>query len=387
METVRDRGRPGASGHGRRLDPARLAAAAVRVATIGVFGVLPVLLLVGFLAGTVHDDYAFDYRQFWQGGRDLLDGVSPYPSDAALARAGDYLDPHGIQDVFKFPYPAGAAVAMVPFAALPFGVAAALLTVVLIAAAALTPWLLGVRDWRCYGLVFLSITVLGAIRLGTFTPLLALGLAIAWRYRHRAVVAGSALAACIVLKVFLWPVVVWLLATRRWAAAAIAAGGAAGATLIAWAAIGFDGLAEYPELVRKLTEVVGDRGYSLDALGSELGLGGAAGALPWVVGGAVLSASAVVARREDGDRRSFSLAIVASILLTPIVWLHYFMLLLIPVALDRRRLSAAWLLLLVFWATPYQETSGDLWRMLLGLAVVAAVVAVSWIPRPAVRAA
>ena len=51
----------------------------------------------------------------------MLDGVSPYPTAAQIASAGDALGPHGIQEVFRFPYPAGAAAAMVPFGALPFG--------------------------------------------------------------------------------------------------------------------------------------------------------------------------------------------------------------------------------------------------------------------------
>ncbi len=71
-----------------------------------------------------------------------------------LASASDALGPHGIQRVFRFPYPAGAAVAMVPFGALPFDVAAGVLTVLLVAATMASLWLLGVRDWRCHGVAF-----------------------------------------------------------------------------------------------------------------------------------------------------------------------------------------------------------------------------------------
>jgi hypothetical protein len=336
--------------------------------------VLPAAILAAFLVGAIGDDYAFDFRQFWQGGRDVLDGVSPYPTEQALDRAGEGLDAHGIQEVFKFPYPAGSALAMVPFGALPFGVAAGVLTVLLVAATLGALWLLGVRDWRCYGVTFAAITTLGAIRLGTFTPLLVLGLAVAWRFRRDWRVAGGALAGCIVLKVFLWPVVAWLVATRRYAAAALAAGGAAVATLLAWAALGFDGLSEYPELLRKLTDVVEDRGYSLVALGTSVGLGEpVARALPWLAGGAVLAAAVAIARREEGDRRSFSLAVLAAVLLTPIVWLHYFLLLVVPIALLRPRLAAVWFLPLVLWLTPFQETDGELWRIALALGALAAV--------------
>ena len=32
------------------------------------------------------DDWAFDFRQFWQGANDVVNGISPYPSAEMLAR-------------------------------------------------------------------------------------------------------------------------------------------------------------------------------------------------------------------------------------------------------------------------------------------------------------
>ena len=72
-----------------------------------------------------------------------------------------------------------------------------------------------------------AIPVLSAVRLGTLTPLLVLALAILWRWRDRRWVAGGSLAVAISLKLFLWPLVVWLLLTRRFRAALCAAGSAA----------------------------------------------------------------------------------------------------------------------------------------------------------------
>ena len=59
-------------------------------------------------------------------------------------------------------------------------------------------WSLGVRDWRCYGAVFLSRPTIDAILTGTVSPLLLLGVALLWRYRNRTYAAG-AIAAGIVL--------------------------------------------------------------------------------------------------------------------------------------------------------------------------------------------
>ncbi len=354
--------------------------AARRVGEWFVFGALPVLVFSWWLAFAVFDpagDWAFDFRQFWQGGNDVINGVSPYPTAAMLSTAGDHLGPVGIQEVFRFPYPAAAAIAFAPFGALGFDVAAALWGALLIASLFAAVWILGVRDWRVMGVVIASAPVIAAVRIGTLTPILILLLAIAWRWRDRAWIAGGSLAIAISLKLFLWPLGVWLAARRRWAAALLAAGLALAMTLGAWAAIGFEGLADYPELVGRLGDVVADRGFSLVALGVEAGLrDGMADSLPWLVGLTLLAAVFVIARREDSDRSAFSLAIIASIALSPIVWQHYFALLIVPLALARPRLSPAWALLMAFWLVPAQENVGDLWRIVLAVMVVGVVHAV-----------
>ncbi len=355
--------------------------AARRVGEWFVFGFLPLLVFCWWLAFAMFDsagDWAFDFRQFWQGGNDVVNGVSPYPTPAMLATAGDHLGPVGIQEVFRFPYPAAAALAFAPFGALDLDVAAALWSGLLIVSLFAAVWILGVRDWRVMGVVIASAPVIAAVRIGTLTPILILLLAIAWRWRDRVWIAGSSLAMAISMKLFLWPLVVWLAATRRWAAAVITAGLALTLTFGAWAAIGFEGLAEYPDLVRTLSDVVADRGFSLVALGVEAGLPEAvAEALPWLIGLALLGCVVVVAGRNDGDQPAFSVAIVASIALTPIVWQHYFALLVLPLALARPRLSAAWALLMAFWLVPAQENGGDLWPIVAVVILAAMVGAVT----------
>ena len=69
----------------------------------------------------------------------------------------------------------------------------------------------------------------------------------------------------------------------------------------------------------------------------------------------VLSLAAVVAiwfaaRGAGGDRRAFAVAVVASLVATPLVWMHYLLLLYVPIALYRPRLSGLWFLPLLLWA-------------------------------------
>jgi hypothetical protein len=353
----------------------------------GVVALAVVLTLVAYWWFTMvvsgPTDWAFDFRQFWQGGNDVVNGVSPYPTVAQIDAAGDEFGPTRIQEIFRFPYPASAAVALAPLGVLDFDLAAAIWGVLLIASIFAALWILDVRDWRVVAVVVTSHPVITSVRLGTFTPVLLLLVAVAWRWRDRRWIVGSALAAALSLKLFLWPLLVWLVATRRFAAAAIAVGVAVVTTLAAWAVIGFEGLTSYPRLLGRLTDIVDTVGLSLVALGDLAGLpAGVAKALPFVVGFPLLIAVLVVAKRDDGNRRAFSIALVASLALTPILWLHYFSLLVAPLAIARPRFGWAWVLMWLFWLTPAQGNEGKLVSIVIAVALGAAVMIYSARPRP-----
>src|SRR2546428_1943669 len=139
------------------------------------FGLLPLLLLYGFTISVIGHHFAFDFHTFWTAGRKVLDGHSPYPSPDVVARA------HSATGEYEFfVYLPPFLLALLPLAALPFAVAAGLYTAVLVACVLAIPALLGVRDWRCYGVALAAIPMLSAFRLGSVTPILALAVAIAW---------------------------------------------------------------------------------------------------------------------------------------------------------------------------------------------------------------
>src|SRR5437868_5577435 len=168
---------------------------------------LPPFLLIGLVVSryALGKHLGFDYRPLWEASRHVLQGASPYPLPHAAA----------LHDEQQFVYPPIAALFAAPLAAFPFGVAAALLAVVEVAATALTLRVLGVRDWRCYGVTLLWYPVIQNVLIGSITSVLALGLAIVWRYRDDRSVASPVTAALIATKVFLWPMLFWLAATRR----------------------------------------------------------------------------------------------------------------------------------------------------------------------------
>jgi hypothetical protein len=211
-----------------------------------------------------------------------------------------------------------------------------------VAALVATLALLGVRDWRCYGLAFLWPPVTDAVATGNISILLALAAALVWAWRDRVLTAGGALGVSIAAKVLLWPLTLWLAATSRVRAAGVSVAVAAGLVLASWAVVGFRGFTEYPGLVRRLTDRMDERSYSLYALGVDLGLPESVAWTMWLIAAsAVLTASIVLARRGD-ERRAFVLALAASIAFTPIVWLHYFVLVLVAVAIAQPRLAPIW---------------------------------------------
>src|SRR5205807_3988074 len=109
---------------------------------------------------------------------------------------------------------------------------------------------------------------------GAITPLLMLGLALLWVNRDRPRVASWLLAALVVTKVFLLPLFLWLLVTRRLRTAAFAAGATALLAVLGWAAIGFKGLTGYPHLLATLSSAEQAVSYSPLSLALSAGLSG-----------------------------------------------------------------------------------------------------------------
>jgi hypothetical protein len=319
----------------RRSAPA-LKVVVVRSLEVVVFFGLGLALASMLAYVTIHGYRGYDFRTFWQSGHDVLHGHSPYPQDLPTAAHRVTFRP--------FVYPAPAAVAMVPVALIPIAIANVLWVLASAGAFAASLRMLGVRDWRCYGAAFAWPAVWSSIDNGTISPFLVLGCAALWRYRDRAVVAGALVAALVLVKLYLWPLGIWLLVTRRWRASLAAVVIGAVGTLAGWAAIGFDGMSRYPQLLARLTSLVGDESYSLYALFRSLGTSArVAEVLMFASGGLVLALAVRLARRSAGDAAGFVLTIAAALALTPVAWPHYFGLVCIAVALARPNLHAAWI--------------------------------------------
>ena len=332
---------------------------------VGLLGYLPLFVTGLVFYQATHGWYMADLHTFREAAQDLVSGRPLYPpADPAVLSLGD-----------KFVYPPPVAYVFIPFAALPYSVATYLFACIVLAATLLVLYVLDVHDWRCYGATLLMAPTMVLLGAGAITSLLALGIALAWRYRDRPRMLAPVLAAVIVAKLFLWPLLVWLLVTRRVRAAVWTAGLAVLGVLGSWAVIGFEGLHDYPELLATLADTLQKNAYSASGLGLHVGLSpGTAQLVGLALGGLVCLACVKLRSGPEGDRRVLIAALAASLFFSPLVWMHYFVLLLIPLALTRPRLTPLWLAPLAFWATPFPGTDGLLWRTTTGLAVATGLV-------------
>jgi uncharacterized membrane protein len=178
-------------------DPSKLAAK-------HALAVLPAVFLAWtiFVSVRIHS-LAVDFSSaYLPAARALLHGNDPY-----------LLAP--VTSTHAFVYPPIAAYIWIPVAVLPVGVAEALATAIVVAAIPLTLMLVGVRDWRCYAAALLWLSALWGIQTANVTTLLVLGTATVWRYRDQPTVAGSATGLVVALKLYTWPLLLFLLFTRR----------------------------------------------------------------------------------------------------------------------------------------------------------------------------
>jgi Glycosyltransferase family 87 len=338
-----------------------------RTASTGALVAAATISIISLLAIAGTDELGWDFRYGYLRAAELvLDGASPYPEldDVAL---GDAL----------YLYPPQLAVVLAPVSLFPADLVVWIAFVGAIAALVGALALLGVRDLRCYAAVLAWGSTSNALEMTNITVYLVPALAAAWRFRATIWPLATILGLAISTKLFLWPIAIWALATGRYRAAVRAIGLGVVVTFSAWAVIGFEGLTQYPELLRRFSEVEGEQNsYSIVAAAISLGFGAVVGqAFALAVGGALVAACVYFGRRAFDDERAFIAAIGAALAFTPVAWLHYYVLLAVPLAIARPRFSAVWLLPIVLWVCP-RDGNGDGLQPFIPLLVAACMLGV-----------
>ena len=223
-----------------------------------VLGALVMVIWVAYVRPLAH----FDLDVFLRAGAAVAAGRDPYPRPGSPA----------VYSGFAFVYPYLVALPFVPLAWLPRAGAEGLFLGLSVLALLAGCRLAGARRWRAYALVLVASCTIIGLQMGTLNAWLFAGLAALWRLRDRPAAAGPLAALLVYSKLFLLPLPLWLLLTRRYRAAA-AAVAALAALVGAGQLVSPVGLQTYSGMLDALARVEAPDGLSLTGLLMNAGLG------------------------------------------------------------------------------------------------------------------
>ena len=286
--------------------------------------------VVGAVLWSAGPTLGFDTRAYLDAARRLLDGKVLYDTS---------IDQAGAAGLYYYSPP--FTLLAVPFALLPAPLDVIAWTAGLIAAflagVALLPVARSVR-WLTILLAGLSWPFAYAIKLGQVGPILFLCFVVGWRWMDRPVRLGAAAAIGAIVKLQPGILFGWALLTRRWTAIAVGAAVIGLAALIATLVCGPGSWAAWLTILRSISApITTPHNFTPGAVAYQAGLAeGPATALQAVNTLAVL-AIVVWASLRTSPAVGYLTAATASQLLSPVLWDHYAMLLLLPTAwlLDR----------------------------------------------------
>jgi hypothetical protein len=300
------------------------------LSAIGGLAVLPVIALVTMVhIGVDKDSLAYDFHhELYPQTKLMLEGTSPYP-------------PRGFDPTYgaNLIWPPFAALLVAPFTLLPLGSAELIVALLGPVCFAVALALVGVRDWRVYGALGLWPQVVGEVRLSHLTPVLALLAAAAWRARNTELRSGLWVGLAVGLKFFVWPLGVWLASIGRMRGALVAALVALLSLLLV---LPFTGLDDYVSALLHVGRGFDQASYTPYGLLVQSGMSDSVARV--VTLGIVLALL-----WATWVYRSFTLAIATALAASPIVWLDFFGLAAIPLAIARPRLSFVWFVPLGAW--------------------------------------
>jgi alpha-1,2-mannosyltransferase len=280
-------------------------------------------------AGTL----GFDFLAYHQAANRVLAGERLY--DPAVQQTGGF----GL-----FYYPPPFILAILPLAPLDPTIATwtwvGLSLAAFLGGVAFMPVSATVR-WLTVLLAGLSWPLAYAFKLGQVGPLLFLLFAVGWRWLDRPAALGGSAAAGAIVKIQPGLVLAWALLTRRWPAVAVGAAVLFVAVVLAsFVTGGLSVWTDYLMVLRNVSDPISTpHNFTPGAVAYQLGLPSGLAATVQLVSSLAAVALLVLAALRASSAASYLVAVTASQLLSPVLWDHYSMLLLLPVAylLDRRQ--------------------------------------------------
>ena len=172
-----------------------------------------------------------------------------------------------------------------------------------------------------------------SVKLGQVGPILFLLFAIGWRWLDDPVRMGASSALGTAIKLQPAVVLLWALLTRRWGAIVVGAAILAVLAVVATLLAGVEAWSDFVRLVGQVADpITTPKNATPGAIAYQLGVApDVASAIQWLAMAVVLGAILVAARWATAEA-SYLVAVIASQLLSPVLWDHYAVLLLLPVA-------------------------------------------------------
>jgi alpha-1,2-mannosyltransferase len=266
---------------------------------------------------------AYDLNVFLRAGSALLHGRALYPNPGSAA----------VYSGSSFVYPYLAAFPFVPFAALTPHLSTILFFVLSVSAVLAACYVGAPGDpWPATLVLCASFTISG-LQLGALSPLLFAGTLFLWQFRDRPLWLGLLAGVVVVSKLFLAPILIWLLLARRYRALAYAIASTA-ALLTVGFVLGPLGPGPYLHLLSRLGAHEARAGFGLIGSLMSAGVGSGAAQLVAIVVALATLTGAYLHWRAHGDERVlFCAGIIASLVATPVLWSHYMVLLAVPLLL------------------------------------------------------
>ena len=292
---------------------------------------LPILAVASFALGVAAtlavagDTLGYDYQAYRSAADRVLNGQPIY--DPAVGVAGPFA-------IFLYPPP--FAVAFAPFALLTSSTGVWIWTaacvVMSVAAIRILPVDPSVR-WAVLLLAGIDWPVVYAIKLGQVGPMLLLAFAAGWRLLSSEAALGAVSAIGTLVKVQPALLFGWALLTGRGRMIGFGLAASAAAVIVTLPIVGVGAWLDYVQIIGRVSApVTTPHTMTLGAVVYQVGASeGLAATVQIVAMGATVAVWAYAARRRAADV-GYLTTIVASQLLSPLLWDHYAILLLLPVA-------------------------------------------------------
>ncbi|MBA2381795.1 MAG: DUF2029 domain-containing protein [Chloroflexi bacterium] len=290
------------------------------------------VVTLGILSAAVNaGTFGYDFEAYRGAATRALAGQPLY--DPSVGQAGGFA---------LFLYPPPFVLGMLPFGVLPADLGSWVWLILTVAMLVAGIWLLPVGArvrWSILLLAGLSWPVAYAFKLGQVGSLLLLLFSAGWRWQDRPGRLGLVGAIGAIVKIQPGIVLLWALLTGRWRAAVIGSAVLVTAAVVSTLLFGGPGIwLDYITLLRNVNDPISTpHNFTVGAVAFQMGASEAAAGALQVASSAVVAGLVVLTALRSSATTSYLVAVVGSQLLSPVLWDHYAMLLLLPIAalLDR----------------------------------------------------